>query len=87
MVTMTATKAREELFPLLGKVNQDRDIVRITSKAGNGVLISEDDYDEMETILHLYSTPANAKRLNDSLERAARNEVIRVNPDTFEIES
>jgi len=87
MVTMTATKAREELFPLLGKVNQDRDIVRITSKAGNGVLISEDDYDEMETILHLYSTPANAKRLNDSLERAARNDVIRVNPDTFEIES
>jgi len=87
MVTMTATKAREELFPLLGKVNQDRDIVRITSKAGNGVLMSEDDYDEMETILHLYSTPANAKRLNDSLERAARNEVIRVNPDTFEIES
>lgn len=70
MTTMTASEARKELFPLLGRVNANRDAVRITSKAGNGVLISEDDYDALLTTRYLFSTKANAEHLLASLADA-----------------
>lgn len=69
MSTMSASEARKNLFPLLAQVNSDHDEVRITSKAGNGVLISEADYEAWQTTRHLFSTPANARRLLESLEQ------------------
>lgn len=68
MSTMSASEARKNLFPLLGQVNEDHDVVRITSKAGNAVLISEADYEAWQTTRHLFSTPANARRLLGSIE-------------------
>ena len=70
MTTVTASDARKSLFPLLGQVNDDHSVVTITSKAGNAVLISEDDYEAWQTTLHLFSTPANARRLSEALERS-----------------
>jgi len=70
MTTITASEARKSLFPLLGKVNDDHSAVTITSKAGNGVLISEEDYEAWQTTVYLLSTPANARRLGDSIERS-----------------
>ena len=60
---MSASEARKNLFPLLGRVNEDHDVIRITSKAGNAVLISEADYEAWQTTRHLFSTPANARWL------------------------
>ena len=68
MSTMSASEARKNLFPLLGQVNEDHDVVRITSKAGNAVLISEDDYEAWQTTRHLFSTPGNARRLLGSIQ-------------------
>ena len=68
MSTMSASEARKNLFPLLGQVNEDHDVVRITSKGGNAVLISEADYEAWQTTRHLFSTPANARRLLGSIE-------------------
>ena len=68
MPTMSASEARKNLFPLLGQVNEDHDVVRITSKAGNAVLISEADYEAWQTTRHLFSTPVNARRLLGSIE-------------------
>lgn len=68
MSTMSASEARKNLFPLLGQVNEDHDVVRITSKAGNAVLVSEADYEAWQTTRHLFSTPANARRLLNSIE-------------------
>ncbi len=76
MTTMSASEARGQLFPLLGRVNADHDVVRITSKAGNGVLISEDDYEAWQTTRYLFSTPANARRLVDSLQQWQSGELI-----------
>jgi len=73
---MSASEARGQLFPLLGRVNADHDVVRITSKAGNGVLISEDDYEAWQTTRYLFSTPANARRLVDSLQQWQSGELI-----------
>lgn len=68
MSTMSASEARKNLFPLLGRVNEDQDVIRITSKAGNAVLISEADYEAWQTARHLFSTPANARRLLESIQ-------------------
>ena len=68
MSTMSASEARKNLFPLLGQVNEDHDVVRITSKGGNAVLISEADYEAWQTTRHLFSTPANARRLLESIQ-------------------
>ena len=68
MSTMSASEARKNLFPLLGQVNEDHDVFRITSKAGNAVLISEADYEAWQTTRHLFSTPANARRLLGSIQ-------------------
>lgn len=72
--TITASEARKSLFPLLGQVNEDHSAVTITSKAGNGVLLSEEDYEAWQTTLYLISTPANARRLFESIERSERGE-------------
>lgn len=75
MPTMTATQARKELFPLLAQVNDDHDVVRISSKAGTAVLMSEADYEAWQTTLYLLSNPANARRLNRSLADARVGQV------------
>ena len=62
-MTITATQARQRLFPLIEQVNDDRQAVRITSKAGNAVLVSEDDYDSLTETVYLLRSPANAARL------------------------
>jgi antitoxin YefM len=74
MTTITASDARKSLFPLLGQVNEDHSVVTITSKAGNGVLISEEDYEAWQTTMHLFSTPTNARRLVEAMERTERGE-------------
>jgi len=74
MTTITASDARKSLFPLLGKVNEDHSAVTITSKAGNGVLMSEEDYEAWQTTMHLFSSPANARRLVEALDRTERGE-------------
>ena len=70
MATITASDARRCLFPLLGQINDDHSVVTITSKAGNGVLISEADYETWLTTMHLFSTPSNARRLVEAIDRS-----------------
>ncbi|MCL2850251.1 MAG: type II toxin-antitoxin system Phd/YefM family antitoxin [Micrococcales bacterium] len=69
--TISASEARQRLFPLLAQVNDDHTEIRITSKAGNGVLISEADFEAWQTTRYLFSTRANAEHLLESLTQAA----------------
>ena len=43
-MSITASEARKELFPLIKKVNEDHDAIEIVSKHGNAVLVSAEDY-------------------------------------------
>jgi antitoxin YefM len=72
MTTMrlTASEARKNLFRLIGKVNDDRTPIEITSRRGDAVLLSRADYDALEETAHLLRVPANAKRLVESLQQA-----------------
>ena len=69
-MAITASEARKNLFPLIEQVNQDRTPVEITSKRGDAVLMSIDDYRALEETAHLLRSPANVRRLLESLDQA-----------------
>lgn len=69
-MSITASEARKNLFPLIEQVNDDRTPVEITSRRGDAVLISKADYEALEETAHLLRAPANARRLIESLVQA-----------------
>lgn len=69
-MSVTASEARKNLFPLIEQVNNDRVAVQITSRRGDAVLLSRAEYDSLEETAHLLRVPANAKRLIESLQQA-----------------
>ena len=73
-MAITASEARKKLFPLIEKVNNDRAPVEITSKKGNAVLMSADDYAAWEETAYLFRSPANARRLLDAADAVANGE-------------
>ncbi|MFB4195922.1 type II toxin-antitoxin system Phd/YefM family antitoxin [Streptomyces carpaticus] len=69
-MSITASEARRELFPLIKKVNEDHDAVEIVSRHGNAVLLSADDYAALREGFYLLRSPANARRLLKAYENA-----------------
>lgn len=68
-MAISASEARQKLFPLLEQVNTDHEPVRITSKAGDAVLMSADDYDSWQETVYLLRSPENARRLMEAVAR------------------
>ena len=68
-MAITASEARKNLFRLIEQVNDDRRPIEVTSKRGDAVLLSRDDYDALTETAYLLRVPANARRLFDSLAR------------------
>ncbi len=73
-MAMTASEARKNLFPLIEQVNNDRQPIEITSKRGDAVLMSRADYEALEETAYLLRSPANARRLLESLAQARSGE-------------
>jgi antitoxin YefM len=69
-MAITASEARKNLFPLIQQVNDDHAPVEITSKGGDAVLIAIDDYRALEETAYLLRSPANVRRLLESLDHA-----------------
>ena len=68
-MAISASEARQRLFPLLEQVNTDHEPVRITSKARDAVLMSADDYDPWQETVYLLRSPENARRLMEAVAR------------------
>lgn len=66
---------RTHLKDMINKVNDDNDIIKITSKGGNAVLMSEDNYNGIVETLYLQQEPANTKHLLESIESLKRSNV------------
>ena len=75
-MSISASEARRTLFPLIEQVNDDRTAVEITSKRGNAVLMSADDYEAWQETAYLFRSPANARRLLDAYEEALVGGVV-----------
>ena len=69
-MSVSASQARKTLFPLIERVNNDRDVVEIVSRKGSVVLMSAEEYAAWRETAYLFRSPANARRLLDAYERA-----------------
>jgi antitoxin YefM len=86
-ISISASEARQRLFPLLEQVNTDHHPVRITSKAGDAVLMSADDYDSWQETVYLLRSPDNARRLMEAVarDRAGHSAVTKTIDDLREM--
>ena len=67
MLNINATSFRKNLFGLLEQTIQFNEPVNISTKSGNAVLISEEDYNGLMETLHLSSIPTVKQTIIDGL--------------------
>ncbi len=68
MTTLTASKARAELYKLLDKVAVSHEPIQITGKRNNAVLISEEDWSAIKETLYLLSIPKMRESIKKGLK-------------------
>jgi antitoxin YefM len=68
-MSISASEARQKLFPLIEQVNNDHTPVRIAAKSGDVVLMSAADYDSWQETVYLLRSPENARRLMEAVTR------------------
>ena len=78
MKTITASKARSELFSLLKGTVKGHRQVRITSKEGNTILMSEEDYDSLVETLQLLSEPGLKESIREAGREIERGETVSI---------
>ena len=64
----TATEARQDLFQLMKRTVKGHIPVRISSKEGDAILISAEDYENLLETLELLSKPALRKSIEEARE-------------------
>ncbi len=68
MKIFNASEARANLFRLLQEVNQDHHPRMITSKKGDAVLISREDWESLQETLYLQSIPNLVESIKEAEE-------------------
>jgi len=77
MKTTTLTDFRKNVKTKMDEVYEDHDILVISRKENRDmVLISLRDYERLEETAYLLGNPANAARLQKSVEDAAKGKTI-----------
>jgi len=77
MTAITYTAARENLAATMDRVCLDRDPVIITRNRDQAVvMLSLEDYESLQETTYLLRSPANAKRLLESIESLEQGELI-----------
>lgn len=75
MEVLNYTEFRKNLTKSLNKVNEDGEVVVVSrSKGKNVVVMSLEEYNSINETLHLISTPANKKRLDEAIEEMERGD-------------
>lgn len=72
MKTLTATKARKEIYRLIDETAETHEPIQITGKRSNAILVSEEDWRSIQETLYLTSVSGMSdsikKGLNTPLE-------------------
>ncbi len=76
MQTITATKARNNFFPLIKKTTTTHGQTKIKSKSGNVVLLSEQEYEELLETAELSMIPNLKASLIEADEDIKNNDVV-----------
>lgn len=61
--TISATSARARFFGLIDEAAENHQPVRITTKRGNAILVSEEDWDALHETMYLLSIPGMRESL------------------------
>lgn len=67
MSTTNATNLRKNLFDYLNSAIEFNDIIKVNTKKGNAVILSEQEYNGLLETLYLCSVPGMKERLTDGL--------------------
>lgn len=78
-MTVTATEARRNLFKLVKRSVKGHSPVKITSKEGDAILVSEEDYEGLLETLELLSVPGMRKSIQEARAdiRAGRTKALK----------
>ncbi|MCJ1788026.1 type II toxin-antitoxin system Phd/YefM family antitoxin [Staphylococcus warneri] len=77
MLVKNYSNARKNLKALMTRVNDDSDVVTVTSTDNkNVVMMSESDYNSMMETLYLQQNPKNAEHIAQSIEDLERGNTI-----------
>lgn len=68
MLNTNATNFRKNIFGLLEQTIKYNEPINISTKNGNAVIISEEDYNGLMETLYLCSNPNTSKRIVDGLK-------------------
>lgn len=72
-MTVNVTKARENLYDLTNKVIENNETITITTKKGDALLVSKENYDSLVETLFLSSDPDYKKSLIDGMNEPIDN--------------
>ena len=67
MANISTTEARKRLYALIDEVGDSHQLVQITGKRGNAVLLSEAAWNAILETLHLVSIPGMRESILDGL--------------------
>ena len=76
MIAANYTNVRANLKSYMDKAKNDYETIVITSKDGNVVMLSEEEYNNMKENLFIMSNPAMVKRLNESIEQIINGQFV-----------
>lgn len=76
MIAANYSNVRANLKSYMDKAKYDYETIVVTSKDGNVVLISEEEYNNMKENLFIMSNPAMVKRLNESINQIINHQFV-----------
>lgn len=68
MTNINVTNLRKDLYNYLNLAIDFNDIINVSTKKGNAVILSEEEYNSLVETLHLTSSPVMKERLNEGLD-------------------
>ncbi len=81
MTMVNATNFRKDMFGYLSKAIEYNEVINVTTKEGNAVVLSEDAYNGLMETLYLYANPKVRNEIIDGINTpladcVAEDEVI-----------
>ena len=68
MATLSASKARTNLYRLIDDASSSHEAILITGKRSNAVLVSEDDWKAIQETIYLLSVPGMRESIRQGLK-------------------
>lgn len=72
VTTISAGKARMSLCRLIDQVAETHEIIRISGKTTNAILVSEEKWNAIQETLYLYGNPETHKSIKESMNTPLR---------------